>query len=86
MATIAIAFLVRSDKEPRTGTPTLSFQVAGQTLTEEDFNKKYAVVSVGGLTTWSRHDLGQHTERLLVDEAVGLVLIEGKGGRAMEAE
>lgn len=81
MPQLAIAFVVRSAQQPRTGTPTLAFQVAGETLTEEDFAKKYTVVSVGGLTTWSSSDPGQHTGEHLVDQAVGLILIEQRNQR-----
>ncbi|HXO25835.1 MAG TPA: hypothetical protein VOA80_00680 [Thermoanaerobaculia bacterium] len=79
MPEVALALVTRSDPNPA-GKSTLAFQVAGEVLTEKDFAEKYRIVSVGGLSPWTEHTnhvgVGQQVEHRLVDQAVGLVLIE----------
>ncbi|HVR12084.1 MAG TPA: hypothetical protein VMW75_28845 [Thermoanaerobaculia bacterium] len=77
MAEPALVLVTRNDPNPA-AKPTLAFQVGGEVLKEKDFTEKYTIVSVGDLTSWSSHTSGKAGEHLLIDQAVGLVLIEQK--------
>lgn len=77
MAEPALVLVTRSDPNPA-AKPTLAFQVAGEVLTERAFTEKYKIVSAGSLSAWGQHTnlVGQQSEHRLVDQAVGLILIE----------